>query len=206
MNNAKIGYARVSTEEQNLDLQMDALRSAGCIQIYSEKISGKIAGLERDEFKMCMRSLRPGDTLVVWRLDRLGRSIPDLIKTVTDLEKNKISFESLSERIDTIGATGKLIFHIFACLAQFERDMISERTRAGLTAARARGRVGGRKNALSEQGIREIQVLLSDPTIRVTEISKRYGVSRTTIYKYCHRVIKEVKMNALMQSLHDAMV
>ena len=130
------------------------------------------------------RALRSGDTLVVWRLDRLGRSLSDLVKIISDLERDGITFESLSEKIDTGSASGKLQFHVFAALAEFERNLIRERTLAGLSAARARGRVGGRKPKLNEKQIREIKTLLADPAAKVAELAKRYGVSRVTLYKH----------------------
>jgi DNA invertase Pin-like site-specific DNA recombinase len=177
----RIGYARVSTEDQNLDLQRDALTRSGCLTIYEETASGKSA--KRIELDDCRKSLRTGDTLVVWRLDRLGRSLSDLVKIIGDLEREGITFESLSEKIDTGSASGKLPFHVFAALAEFERNLIRERTLAGLSAARARGRVGGRKPKLNGKQIREIETLLTDPAARVTDIAERYGVSRTTLYK-----------------------
>jgi len=119
----------------------------------------------------------------VWRLDRLGRSLPDLVKIIADLERQEIGFESLTEKIETGSAAGKLIFHVFAALAEFERNVIRERTQAGLTAARARGRVGGRKPSLNEKQKREIRALLKDPSITVKDVADRYGVSRTTLYK-----------------------
>ena len=179
--NKRIGYARVSTDDQNLDLQRDALTRAGCLIIYEETASGKSSS--RAELEHCRKSLRSGDTLVVWRLDRLGRSLADLVKIISDLEREGITFESLGEKIDTGSASGKLQFHVFAALAEFERNLIRERTLAGLSAARARGRVGGRKPKLSEKQIREIKSLLSDPAAKVNDIAKRYGVSRTTLYK-----------------------
>lgn len=178
--NQRIGYARVSTDDQNLHLQRDALEKAGCQVIYEDKASGK--NTERPELEACLKALRSGDTLVVWRLDRLGRSLGDLVKLVTTLEEQKIGFESLQEKIETTSASGKLVFHVFAALAEFERNLISERTRAGLKAARARGRLGGRKPKLKQKDIREIKVLLKDPNIPVSDIAKRFGVSRTTIY------------------------
>jgi DNA invertase Pin-like site-specific DNA recombinase len=178
----KIGYARVSTDDQNLDLQRDALQQAGCSVIYEETASGKSAA--RPELEQCMKALRPGDTLVVWRLDRLGRSLHDLVQIVSELEQKGIGFESITERIETTSAAGKLVFHVFAALAEFERNLIRERTRAGLAAARARGRKGGRKPKLDNQQVREIRALLRDPEIKVSEVAQRYGVSRTTIYKY----------------------
>jgi len=177
----RIGYARVSTDDQNLDLQRDALTRSGCTLIYEETASGKSS--LRVELEHCRKALRSGDTLVVWRLDRLGRSLPDLVKIIAELERDGITFESLTEKIDTGSASGKLQFHVFAALAEFERNLIRERTLAGLTAARARGRVGGRKHKLNDKQIREIRALLSDPAARVKDIAERYGVSRTTLYK-----------------------
>ncbi len=183
--NQRIGYARVSTDDQNLDLQRDALRLAGVGSIYEEAASGKTA--VRQELDHCLKALRAGDTLVVWRLDRLGRSLPDLVQIVAGLEEKGISFESITEKIETTSAAGKLVFHVFAALAEFERNLIRERTRAGLVAARARGRSGGRKPKLDAQQIREIKRLMSDPTIPVGQIAERYKVSRTTIYKVAPR-------------------
>src|ERR671917_1025350 len=141
----QIGYARVSTEEQTLNLQLDALKAAGCEQIFTDRVSG--ARAERPGLTNALGHLRDGDTLVVWRLDRLGRSLPHLIETVTALAARGVGFKSLTESIDTTSSGGKLIFHIFGALAEFERDLIRERTHAGLTAARARGKVGGRPRA-----------------------------------------------------------
>jgi DNA invertase Pin-like site-specific DNA recombinase len=180
--NQKIGYARVSTDDQHLDLQNDALKKAGCIVIYEEKASGK--NMKRLELEQCRKALRAGDTLVVWRLDRLGRSLSDLVRIVAELERDGIGFESLTEKIETTNANGKLTFHIFAALAEFERNLIRERTHAGLTAARARGRKGGRKPALDEKQIREVKVLMRDPSVNISGVAERYGVSRTTLYKY----------------------
>lgn len=178
----RIGYARVSTDDQILDLQRDALTVAKCDQIYQETASGKSAA--RPELEHALKALRPGDTLVVWRLDRLGRSLPDLVRIVAELEKRQIAFESLTERIDTSSAAGKLIFHVFASLAEFERNLISERTKAGLQASRARGKKGGRKAKLSGKDIREIRAALRDPEVLVTDVARRYGVSRATLYKH----------------------
>ena len=180
--NQRIGYARVSTDDQNLDLQRDALLKAGCGPIYEEAASGKSA--DRPELEQCRKALRAGDTLVVWRLDRLGRSLPDLVQIVAELEQQGVAFESLTEKIETSSAAGKLVFHVFAALAEFERNLIRERTHAGLAAARARGRKGGRKPALTPQQVREIKALLRDPSIPVASIADRYGVSRATIYKH----------------------
>ena len=191
--NQRIGYARVSTDDQHLDLQRDALQQAGCCVIYEEAASGK--NTTRPELEQCRKALRAGNTLVVWRLDRLGRSLPDLVQIVTDLEQRGIGFESLSEKIETGSAAGKLIVHVFAALAEFERGLIRERTQAGLAAARARGRAGGRKPKLDEQRVREIKALLRDPDIQVSEVARRYGISRTTLYKYVG-VIKPREKNS----------
>lgn len=183
----RIGYARVSTDDQNLDLQLDALYRAGIADgcLYSDTASGKDA--ERKELAACLKALREGDTLVVWRLDRLGRSLPDLVRIIGELEKKGVGFESLTEKIETSSAAGKLVFHVFAALAEFERTLIRERTRAGLVAARARGRSGGRRPKLTPQQVKEIKRLMSDPTIPVSQIAERYNVSRTTIYKVAPR-------------------
>ncbi|WP_340619958.1 recombinase family protein [Xenorhabdus siamensis] len=181
--NQKIGYARVSTDDQNLHLQRDALVAVGCEIIYEDKASGK--NTARPELENCLKALRPGDTLVVWRLDRLGRSLGDLVKVVTHLvDERRVGFLSLQEQIETNNTSGKLVFHVFAALAEFERNLISERTRAGLESARARGRVGGRKPKLQKKDIREIKALLKDGSIPVSDVAKRYGVSRTTIYNH----------------------
>jgi len=177
----RIGYARVSTTDQDLDPQLDVLRARGCDPIYSEHASGKSA--DRPELAQALKAVRAGDTLVVWRLDRLGRSLPDLIATINALAKRGIAFESVTEAIDTTTAAGKLVFNIFASLAEFERHLISERTRAGLAAGRARGRMGGRPPALTPRQLREARLLLTDPDATVTAVAERYGVSRTTLYK-----------------------
>lgn len=180
--NQRIGYVRASTDDQHLYLQRDALMQAGCATIYEEAASGKSA--TRPELEQCRKALRAGDTLVVWRLDRLGRSLPDLVQIVSDLERQGVGFEGLTEKIETSSAAGKLVFHVFAALAEFERGLIRERTQAGLAAARARGRSGGRKPKLDEQQVREIKALLRDPSIQVADVARRYGVSRTTLYKH----------------------
>ena len=183
----RIGYARVSTDDQNLDLQLDALHKAGIgdDRLYSDTASGKDA--ERKELAACLKALREGDTLVVWRLDRLGRSLPDLVRIVSELEQKGVSFESLTEKIETGSAAGKLVFHVFAALAEFERNLIRERTRAGLVAARARGRAGGRKPKLSEAQIKEINQMVDAQKLPIGRIAELYGVSRTTIYKVAPR-------------------
>ncbi|MGP6192139.1 MAG: recombinase family protein [Vulcanimicrobiaceae bacterium] len=177
----KIGYARVSTAEQNLDLQRDALNGVGCKRIYEEHASGKSA--ERPALAHCLKALRPGDVLVVWRLDRLGRSLPDLVKIVADLEAGGVGLESLTEKIETVSSTGRLVFHVFAALAEFERNTIRERTLAGLKAARARGRLGGRPQKLSPKDKQQIRTLLKSPQVRVKDVAARFGVSVSTLYK-----------------------
>lgn len=179
-----LGYARVSTDDQTTALQADALAKAGCSRIYTDKASGK-STVARPQLEECLADLREGDTLVVWRLDRLGRSVPDLVRIVGELERKGVGFKSLTESIDTSTASGTLIFHMFAAIAEFERNLIQERTQAGLAAARARGRVGGRKPKLDAKQIRHIKTLLRDPNTSVAELAKDYGVSRTTIYKHC---------------------
>jgi DNA invertase Pin-like site-specific DNA recombinase len=177
-----IGYARVSTEDQNLDLQRDALAKAGCEQTYTDTVSGTKA--RRPGLEQALSHLRPGDTLVVWRLDRLGRSLRHLIDTVTALQEREIGFKSLQESIDTTTSGGKLVFHIFGALAEFEREIIRERTQAGLQAARARGKLGGRPKALSEKQVQMLMNLAADPDTSIDEICKTLGISRMTFYRY----------------------
>lgn len=184
---AVIGYARVSTHEQNLDLQVDALKRAGCDLIYTEQASGKSAKKsDRPELDHCLRALRPGDSLVVWRLDRLGRDLHDLITIIHKLEGRGVGFRSLTEAIDATGPTGRLILHIFAALSEFERALIRERTLAGLAAARSRGRCGGRPRSLSDTDVRAAVALLAQPGIPVNDICKRFKVSRSTLYGYAN--------------------
>lgn len=178
-----VGYARVSTGEQSLDLQKDELQGAGCSKVYEDVLSGAKA-VERPGLAECLKYLREGDTLVVWKLDRLGRSLPHLIEVVQELEERGIGFKSLREAIDTTTSGGKLIFHIFGALAEFERDIIRERTTAGLRAARARGRTGGRPKAMDEQKLRQAQALRDNPSLSIAEICKMLGVSEATFYRY----------------------
>ena len=174
-----IGYARVSTHDQNLDSQLDALQKADCEQIFQEKITGKTK--DRPELISCLKALRKGDVLVVWKLDRLARSLKDLVEIITDLNQREIGFKSLTEAIDTTSATGRLVFHIFGALAEFEHSLIRERTIAGLDAARARGRKGGRKPSMSGKDIKKAKAMLNDPQITKTEVAKHFGVSRVTL-------------------------
>jgi DNA invertase Pin-like site-specific DNA recombinase len=181
---ALIGYVRVSTHEQHLHLQQDALTAAGCLKICTDTING--AKSERKGLAEALDYIRAGDILVVWRLDRLGRSLKDLIERITDLHSRNIGFKSLTENIDTTTSGGKLIFHIFGALAEFERNIIRDRTQAGLTAARARGRKGGRpKSPLSEdKKLQMAKKMYEDKTIPVGDIYKGLGIPRSTFYKY----------------------
>ena len=179
---ALIGYARVSTLEQNVDMQEDALQEVGCEKVFLDKSSG--ANTERPELAAALAFLRKGDVLVVWRLDRLGRSLKHLVTVVEDLQEQGVGFRSLHESIDTTTPAGKLVFHLFASLAEFERDLIKERTMSGLTAARARGRMGGRKPSLSPKKIQVAREMYADGDSTVTEIAEALGVSRATIYRH----------------------
>lgn len=178
------GYARVSTSEQNSQMQFDALLEAGCDRILTEKAS---ASGERPELAHLFDLLRPGDTVVVWRLDRLGRSVHDLIELVEDLQKRQVALKSLRETIDTSSAGGRLVVHVFAALAEFERDLIRERTVAGLAAARARGRMGGRPRALSPDQARIARSAYNTGESSVGDIAAALGVARSTIYRELRR-------------------
>jgi DNA invertase Pin-like site-specific DNA recombinase len=186
----RIGYARVSTIDQNLELQRDALARAGCVQVYEEKASGK-SKAGRPELANMMRALRKGDTLIVWRLDRLGRSLVDLVQLVDELALRGVAFESLSEKIDTSTAQGRMFFGFIAAMAQYQRDVISENTKAGLEASKARGRSGGRPAKLDDKAIAEILVLRASPDISMASIAKRYGVSKPTLYNALERAKKK---------------
>src|SRR5215217_5902305 len=177
-----IGYARVSTHDQTLALQQDALTQAGCDRIFTDTASG--AKAERQGLEEALSHVRRGDTLVVWKLDRLGRSLPHLIETITGLQERGIGFKSLTEQIDTTTSGGKLIFHVFAALAEFERDVIRERTNAGLAAARIRGKLGGRPPALPPEKIRLARALYADRNTSVADICKMLEISRHTLQRY----------------------
>ena len=177
----KIGYARVSTQEQNLDLQIDALTAHGCEKIYQEHKSGK--NTERPELESCLKALRAGDLLCVNKLDRLGRNLADLIRIVSDLEKQGIGFVSLSENIDTSTPSGVLTLHIFSALSEYERSLIRERTNAGISAARDRGRIGGRPSKLTGKNLAMAKELMANKDNDVSEIAKKFGVSRATLYR-----------------------
>jgi DNA invertase Pin-like site-specific DNA recombinase len=180
-----IGYARVSTNEQNLDLQQDALRKAGVSakNLYTDKITGTRE--ERPGLEAALSHLRAGDTFVVWRLDRLGRSLKHLIETVTALQQQQIAFKSITENIDTATATGQLVFHIFGALAEFERNLIKERTMAGLEAARARGRTGGRRKPKGYASkVATAKKLYADKGYSIADICNTLRISRATLYRY----------------------
>ncbi len=178
-----IGYIRVSTKEQNLDLQKDAFEKIGCNKIFQDIETG--SKQDRKGLLEALQFARDGDTLVVWKLDRLGRSLKHLIETITALNNKNIGFKSITENIDTTTPGGKLIFHIFGALAEFERDIIRERTNAGLQAARARGKLGGRPKALNDiKKISMAQTLYNDKSNSIDEICKTLQISRATLYRY----------------------
>jgi DNA invertase Pin-like site-specific DNA recombinase len=176
-----IGYARVSTEDQSLDLQRDALGKAGAERVFEEHASG--ARDDRPELGAALSHARKGDCLVVWRLDRLGRSMKSLIGFVEELRERGVDFRSVTEGIDTTTAAGRFFFHVLAALAQMERELIRERTMAGLTAARARGRKGGRKPILSPKQIEHARALLEDRGTTIKDVAASLGVTRATIYR-----------------------
>jgi DNA invertase Pin-like site-specific DNA recombinase len=177
-----IGYARISTHDQTLALQQDALKNAGCDRIFTDQVSGTKA--QRKGLEEALSHLREGDTLVVWRLDRLGRSLRHLIDTITELGESGVGFKSLQENIDTTTSGGKLVFHIFGSMAEFERDIIRERTMAGLASARSRGRVGGRPRLLTQQKAEMARKLYADKSNPVSSIYKTLGISRATLWRY----------------------
>ncbi len=178
----QVGYARVSTTDQDPALQIDALKKVGCKKIYQEKASG--AQRDRPELGKAIEYLREGDVLVVWKLDRLARSLKQLIETVESLENEGIQFKSLTEGIDTTTANGKLVFHIMGALAEFERSLIRERTIAGLESARARGRKGGRPPSLKPEDLDHARTLLTNESITVEEVAARLSVAPSTLYRH----------------------
>jgi DNA invertase Pin-like site-specific DNA recombinase len=177
-----IGYARVSTADQDLSLQLDALSAAGCERVFEERASG--AKSDRPVLAEAIAYAREGDVVVVWRLDRLGRSLKDLIANVALLKERGVGFRSLAESIDTTTAGGQLVFHLFGALAEFERELIRERTLAGLAAARARGRKGGRPSKMTRAKVRQASVLLADPATDIGALCETLGVSKSTLYAY----------------------
>lgn len=181
----KIGYARVSTQDQKLDSQIDALKQAGCERIYQEVVSG--AKRERKVLNDCLEHLRNGDVLVVYKIDRLGRSLKHLVSLIASLEEKGVLFKSLNDPIDTTTPQGKLVFNIFSSLAEFERELIQERTKAGLKSARARGRVGGRPKGLSDEAKRKAKMaetLYKSQDHSIKEICNNLSISTSTLYKY----------------------
>lgn len=183
-----IGYARVSTDDQNLDLQKDALAQAGCERILEDRLSG--AKADRPGLKAALDYARSGDVLVVWRLDRLSRSLKDLIEMVALLDERSIGLRSLQESIDTSSSSGKLIFHIFGALAEFERNLIRERTYAGLQAARSRGRKGGRPKSLDADKRKLAVRLYDEKQHSINQICRMMGISKPTLYKYIEAEIQ----------------
>ena len=178
------GYARVSTQDQNLNLQLDDLKKAGCQKIFQEKVS---SAKERPQLQKLLEILREDDTVMVWKLDRLGRSLKELFTLVNDFQSKGIGFRSLNDAIDTTTAQGRLVFNLFASLAEFERDLIRERTRAGLAAARARGRVGGRPKGLTAEArikARAVKTMYALKTHTILEIGQLFHLSRATVYRY----------------------
>ena len=175
-----LGYARVSTAEQTVVLQEDALKAAGCSRIWADTASG--ASTDRPQLAAVFDHLRTGDTLIVWRLDRLGRSLPHLIEIIGDLEARGVGFKSVQENIDTTTPGGRLVFHVFSSLAQFELELVRERTLAGLAAARERGRLGGRSTALTPAKLKQARKMIREKT-PLTEVAQVLGVSRATLYR-----------------------
>ncbi|MET9794866.1 recombinase family protein [Nocardiopsis alba] len=194
----RIGYARVSTGSQKLDRQMDALTAAGCRRIFADKKSGRTD--ERPELVACHAFLAPGDTLVVPSLDRYGRSLQDLVTMVAELRRREIGFTSLHEKLDTTTPGGRLVFHVFAALAEFIRELIVTGTREGLASARARGRVGGRPSVVNADLIRAARDMLPNPEYSVTSIAKLLGVSPGTLYNHIPD-LKELRATAARRSL-----
>lgn len=192
-----VGYARVSTRDQSPALQLDALRDAGCDRVYMEKASG--AQRDRPELKAALDYLRAGDTLMVWKLDRLARSVRQLVETAADLQRRDIGLKVLTQAIDTTTSGGRLVFHVFAAVAEFERELGLERTHAGLAQAKAMGRRGGRKPAIGPAEIKRARAMLADPTITVGEVAQQLGVQPSTLYRHIpggrSAVVQEIGMN-----------
>lgn len=180
-----VGYIRTSKRDQNPELQRRELEAFGCTRIYAEAISSRKA--DRPELAAALDYLREGDRLVVWKLDRLGRSLQELIELVNALGERGVEFVSLRESLDTTTSGGKLVFHVFASVAEFERDLIRERTMAGLEAARARGRKGGRKRALSEKQVALAKRMMTDRETSAGEVASALGISKPTLYRYLRR-------------------
>lgn len=176
-----VGYARVSTTDQTPQLQIDALKAAKCKRIFTDQASGR--SMNRPELAKCLDAVREGDTLVIWKLDRLGRSLKDLLEIVERLRAEGVQLVSLTEEINTKSASGELIFHVFAVLAQFERTLIRERTKAGLAAARARGRIGGGRKKTTPQQDKQLRALWDSGSFSGPEIAKQFGISEPTFWR-----------------------
>jgi len=188
----KIGYARVSTKDQNLNLQIEALNREGCELIYSEKQS---SGKERLEFEKLRESVRAGDIVIVWKLDRLGRSLKDLVNIIDEFKSKKVEFRSIVDNFDTTSPNGRLFFSIVAALAEYEKELIKERTRAGLESARLRGRIGGRRPGLSQEAKNKAAAakhLYLDEKLPIEEILNSLNISRATLYRYLRFVGVEI--------------
>ncbi len=177
-----VGYARISTRDQSPALQLDALRGAGCDRVYVEKASG--AQRDRPELKAALDYLCAGDTLMVWKLDRLARSVRQLVETTAELQRRDIGLKVLTQAIDTNTSGGRLVFHVFAAVAEFERELGLERTHAGLVQAKAMGRRGGRKPIIGPAEIKRARAMLADPTITVGEVAQQLGVQPSTLYRH----------------------
>ena len=177
-----VGYARVSTRDQSPTLQLDALNAAGCDRVFQEQASG--AQRDRPQLKAALEYVRAGDTLVVWKLDRLARSVRQLVETAEDFQKRDIGLKVLTQQIDTTTPGGRLVFHVFAAMAEFERELMLERTHAGLVAAKALGRRGGRRPALGPDEIKRAKAMLKDQSITVVEVAKQMGVPQSTLYRH----------------------
>ncbi|WP_245632438.1 recombinase family protein [Edaphobacter aggregans] len=194
-----IGYARVSTDDQTNAAQLAELKKAGCKRIYEEKMSGR--NVDRPELTRCLDRLDEGDILIVWRLDRLGRSLTDLLEIVTTLQRRKVAFVSLKEKFDTSNASGRLVFHVFASLAEFERELIRERTMAGLAAAKARGRLGGRKPKLAKEQMNKIRSLWDSNQYSKHELGTMFSVSKSTIDRIVRPAPVKLKVAAKTRKL-----
>ena len=178
-----IGYARVSTQNQNIDLQLDALRKEGCDRVFQDICSG--SSTSRSGLFQAFDTLKEGDNLVVWRLDRLGRSLTNLVQVIHDLQARDIGFKALQQNIDTTTSGGKLYFHVFASLAEFESDLLRERTMAGLASAKQRGRLGGRPKAMDTKKIQLGQKLKKNQDLSIKDICSMLDISKSTFYRYC---------------------
>lgn len=186
-----IGYARVSTIDQNLDLQIDALKAAGCEKIFTDRITG--TKFDRPELNQLKKILRKGDTVVVWKLDRMGRGLRDLIKTMDAFKEQGVGFKSLTEGIDTTTPAGNLVFQMFGALAEYERSLIVERTQAGLRAGRARGKLGGRPKSLTDNQKELLCKMHADKTITLQTITDTFKISKATMYNVVHEGrVKEI--------------